>query len=122
MRKQIWAQFHLEKAVQLCRKSDFFFYLVLNLPRLGNICRRKGDLEQAEKRRKSIDTKATVNLGRDDIGPNITNIKLETTVSCEGLSQEKFNELALAAKEKCPISRLYAGGTAKIELDAKLVG
>ncbi|MGD8306344.1 MAG: OsmC family peroxiredoxin [Ignavibacteria bacterium] len=71
---------------------------------------------------KSIETKATVNLGRDDIGPNITNIKLDTTVSCEGLSQEKFNELAIAAKEKCPISRLYAGGTAKIELDAKLAG
>jgi len=70
---------------------------------------------------KSIETNASVVLGRDDIGPNITDIKLDCTVSCEGLSQDKFNELALAAKEKCPISRLYAGGTAKVELDAKLV-
>jgi osmotically inducible protein OsmC len=70
----------------------------------------------------SIETTATVDLGKDDIGPNITNIKLDCTVVCEGLNQEKFDELASAAKEKCPISRLYAGGTAKIDLDAKLVG
>lgn len=71
---------------------------------------------------KSIETTATVNLEKDDIGPNITNIKLDSTVVCEGLSQDKFEELAAAAKEKCPISRLYAGGTAKIDLDAKLIG
>ena len=71
---------------------------------------------------KSIETTATVNLEKDDIGPNITNIKLDSTIVCDGLSQDKFDELAAAAKEKCPISRLYAGGTAKIVLDAKLVG
>ena len=70
----------------------------------------------------SIETTAAVTLGKDDIGPNITNINLVCNVTCEGLSQEKFDELALAAKEKCPISRLYAGGTAKIDLDAKLAG
>jgi osmotically inducible protein OsmC len=70
----------------------------------------------------SIETTAAVSLGKDDIGPNITNINLVCNVSCEGLSQEKFDELAIAAKEKCPISRLYAGGTANIVLDAKLAG
>lgn len=70
---------------------------------------------------KSVETTNTVTLGKDDSGPCITNIHLDCTVQCEGLTQEKFNELAQAAKEKCPISRLYAGGTAKIELDAKLV-
>jgi osmotically inducible protein OsmC len=69
----------------------------------------------------SIETEASVTLGQVDGGPAITNIKLECVVKCEGLSQEKFAELSLAAKEKCPISRLYAGGTAEIELDAKLV-
>lgn len=69
----------------------------------------------------SIETEASVTLGQVDGGPAITNIKLETVVKCEGLSQEKFAELSVAAKEKCPISRLYAGGTAEIELDAKLV-
>ena len=68
----------------------------------------------------SIETSASVTLGEKDGGPAITNIKLETVVKCDGLSQEKFSELALVAKEKCPISRLYAGGTATIELDAKL--
>jgi osmotically inducible protein OsmC len=69
----------------------------------------------------TIDTLATVSLGGDDIGPRIENIKLTTKVVCEGLSQDKFKELAQAAKEKCPVSRLYAGGTATIELDAELV-
>jgi len=69
----------------------------------------------------SIETTAAVTLGEVGGGPAITNIKLATVVKCAGLSQEKFTELAQAAKEKCPISRLYAGGTATIELDAKLV-
>jgi osmotically inducible protein OsmC len=69
----------------------------------------------------SIETEAAVSLGQVDGGPAITNIKLTSVVKCEGLSQEKFAELSVAAKEKCPISRLYSGGTAEIELDAKLV-
>lgn len=70
---------------------------------------------------KSIETEATITLGKDEKGPCITNINLDCNVNCEGLSQEKFDELAIAAKEGCPVSRLYAGGTAKIELDAKLL-
>ena len=68
----------------------------------------------------SVETTATVTLGKDDTGPCITNIKLDCQVSCEGLSQELFDQLAADAKEKCPISRLYAGGTATIELEASL--
>lgn len=69
----------------------------------------------------SIETTAAVTLGEVDGGPAITNITLDTVVKCEGLSQEKFAELSVAAKEKCPISRLYAGGTASIDLKAKLL-
>ena len=69
----------------------------------------------------TVETTAAVTLGEVDGGPAITNIKLATVVKCDGLSQEKFAELSVAAKEKCPISRLYAGGTATIDLDAKLV-
>ncbi len=69
----------------------------------------------------SIETLASVDLGGDDTGPKIEKITLSTKVKCEGLSQEKFEELAQAAKEKCPISRLYAGGTASIELEAELL-
>lgn len=68
-----------------------------------------------------IETKAEVKLDSDDTGPCITNIKLICKVKCEGLGHAKFDELALAAKEKCPISRLYAGGTAEINLEASLL-
>ncbi len=69
----------------------------------------------------SVETEAVVTLGKDETGPCITNITLNSVVKCAGLSQEKFAELAQAAKEKCPISRLYSGSTATIELNAKLV-
>jgi osmotically inducible protein OsmC len=76
----------------------------------------KNDLEP-----ESINTTASVTLGKDDTGPCITNIKLVCEVSCDGLSQELFDELTQAAKEKCPISRLYSGSTATIDLEATLV-
>lgn len=67
----------------------------------------------------SVTTVASVHLESDDIGPLITNIELDCEVKCAGLSQEKFVELSEAAKEKCPISRLYAGTTKT--LNAKLI-
>lgn len=70
----------------------------------------------------SVETSAIVTLGKDDTGPCITNINLDCKVKCHGLNQEVFDELAATAKEKCPISRLYAGGTAVISFDAALIG
>ena len=67
----------------------------------------------------SVETKASVHLGNDDVGPVITTIQLNCQVKCEGLSQQKFDELAAAAKEKCPISRLVAA--ADIQLTASLL-
>ncbi len=67
----------------------------------------------------SVTTDAAVHLGKDETGPVITTIELNCRVSCEGLSEDKFNELAAAAKEKCPISRLVS--SAEIRLDARLV-
>ncbi|MFC2112958.1 OsmC family peroxiredoxin, partial [Bacteroidota bacterium] len=67
----------------------------------------------------SIETTATVTLGKDDTGPLITSIKLDCQVKCEGISLEKFDELAAASKEKCPISRLFAG--TEIILNASLI-
>jgi osmotically inducible protein OsmC len=66
----------------------------------------------------SVETTASVHLGKDETGPLITTIELNCEVKCDGLSQEKFNELAAAAKEKCPISRLVAA--ADIKLTASL--
>ncbi len=67
----------------------------------------------------SVETTATVHLGRDDTGPLITTIELDCKVKCDGLSQDKFDELAVAAKKKCPISRLVAA--ADINLTATLL-
>ena len=67
----------------------------------------------------SVETTASVHLGKDDKGPLITTIELDCKVKCEGLSQEKFEELAAAAKAGCPISRLVAA--ADIKLAATLV-
>lgn len=67
----------------------------------------------------SVETTASVHLGKDDKGPLITTIELDCKVKCEGLSQEKFDELAAAAKAGCPISRLVAA--ADIKLTATLV-
>jgi osmotically inducible protein OsmC len=67
----------------------------------------------------SVETTAKVHLGKDDVGPVVTTIELDCQVKCEGLSQEKFQELSAAAKEKCPISRLVAA--ADIKLTANLL-
>jgi osmotically inducible protein OsmC len=67
----------------------------------------------------SVETTAKVHLGRDETGPVITTIELDCRVVCQGLTREKFQELAAAAKAKCPISRLVAA--AEIKLTASLV-
>lgn len=67
----------------------------------------------------SVETTATVHLESDEIGPVVTTIELDCRVKCPGLSQDKFSELAAAAKEKCPISRLVSA--ASIQLSATLL-
>lgn len=69
----------------------------------------------------SIETTAEVALDKDDSGPHIASIKLNCKVKCEDLGNDKLQELAKAAKENCPVSRLYSGGTAKIEVNTTLV-
>jgi len=66
----------------------------------------------------SVETSATVTMEKDDIGPKIKTIVLKCEAVVPGLSQEDFAELTQAAKEKCPISRLYAG--TEISLEATL--
>ena len=66
-----------------------------------------------------VETIATVYLKRDETGPVITTIELSCRVKCEGLSRERFQELAAVAKEKCPVSRLVSA--AEIRLAAELL-
>jgi osmotically inducible protein OsmC len=68
---------------------------------------------------KTIQTTASVHLGDDD-GPKITHIDLVCEAEVPGLDADKFAEYAQTAKEKCPISRLYAG--TEINLSATLIG
>jgi osmotically inducible protein OsmC len=63
----------------------------------------------------SLETKATVTLENGAI----PNIHLETTAVVPGLSDEKFQELALDAKANCPISKLL---NTDITLNAVLKG
>ena len=67
----------------------------------------------------SVQTTASVHLGEDD-GPKITGIDLDCEAEVPGLDADKFDQYAQTAKEKCPISRLFAG--TKINLSAKLIG
>ena len=67
----------------------------------------------------SIETTASVHLGDDD-GPKITSIDLVCEAVAPGLEEGKFAELVQTAKEKCPISRLYAG--TELNLSAQLAG
>lgn len=67
----------------------------------------------------SVETTARVHLGQDDTGPLVETIELECQVRCDGIAADKFQELAAAAKEKCPISRLVKA--ADIKMTARLV-
>ena len=66
----------------------------------------------------SVKTSAAVHLGEDD-GPKITRIDLNCEAEVPGLDADQFAKYAQKAKEKCPISRLFAG--TEINLSAKLI-
>jgi osmotically inducible protein OsmC len=66
-----------------------------------------------------INTTSSVTLGSDEKGPKITGIHLECTAKVSGITKADFRKLALQAKAKCPISRLYKG--TKITLTATLI-
>ena len=55
-----------------------------------------------------LHTVATVHFGRDDTGPVIEKIVLETTAHVPGITQEAFDTEVAVAKKNCPISRALA--------------
>lgn len=67
---------------------------------------------------KSIQTTATVHLGKDETGPKITHIDLDCIVNVAGLTTDALSGYAQKAKANCPISRLFAG--TDINLSVKL--
>jgi osmotically inducible protein OsmC len=67
----------------------------------------------------SIATTATVHLeNHPQTSWTVTKIHLETTARIPGIADDKFQQIAAAAKAGCPISRLLKA--AEITLDAKL--
>ncbi|HRQ40018.1 MAG TPA: OsmC family protein [Chloroflexota bacterium] len=56
----------------------------------------------------SVETTASVHLGRDETGPKITLIELDTKAIIPGLSEEDFQDFVAKAKANCPISRALA--------------
>jgi len=68
----------------------------------------------------SIHTNATVHFGRDETGPLIEKIVLETIAYVSGVSQERFDELVGISKQNCPISRALRA--VEIEVHAKMNG
>jgi osmotically inducible protein OsmC len=66
-----------------------------------------------------IETKAKVELKKEEAGFRITAIQLTTKADVSGIDAAKFQEIAETAKKNCPVSKVLAA--AEITLDAKLV-
>lgn len=77
-----------------------------------------GALTRAGSPPKKIETKANVDLRKEEAGFRITKIHLTTTANVPGLDKAKFQEIAETAKKNCPVSKVLAA--AEITLDAKL--
>jgi peroxiredoxin, OsmC subfamily len=65
-----------------------------------------------------MDTQSDVVLEQDGAGFSVKTIHLSIKAKIPKIDEAKFQEVAKAAKENCPISKLL---TAKISLDAALV-
>ena len=65
----------------------------------------------------SLDVGAQVTLGPDPAGGfRITGIQLTVRGSAEGLSAERFAEIAQQAKSTCPVSKALAGTTITLDV------
>ncbi|MFB6217839.1 MAG: OsmC family peroxiredoxin [Halobacteriaceae archaeon] len=74
-------------------------------------------LEQEGYEPEEVHTTADCHLEmRDDEGPTITRIDLQTEVEVPDIGDERFEELAQEAKAGCPVSRALSG--VDITLDA----
>jgi lipoyl-dependent peroxiredoxin len=65
----------------------------------------------------SLETTCTITLDKEGDGFAIKRSHLELTARIPGASQDAFNRATQAAKENCPVSKLY---DTEITLDAKL--
>lgn len=75
-------------------------------------------LERAGFNAEYVNTEAVVDFNKLDEGWRITGILLKTQAKIPEITEDKFQELANAAKEGCPISNVLS---APITLEATLV-
>ncbi|HEY0785321.1 MAG TPA: OsmC family protein [Acidobacteriaceae bacterium] len=68
----------------------------------------------------SLETTASVRLGKVEGGFAITAIHLVTRATVPGADEAAFHQAAEGAKAGCPVSKLFAGNT-EISLDAQLI-
>lgn len=72
-------------------------------------------LAQAGTPAESVRTEAVVHLEPVDGKPTVHTIELKTRGTVSGIDQDTFAEHAENARVGCPISRLVAGATIKVE-------
>jgi osmotically inducible protein OsmC len=77
------------------------------------------ELEKAGFTPDSLETKASVKLEKDGEGFSITGIHLDLKASIPKIENDKFQEIASAAKKGCPVSKALS--SVPMELDAKLL-
>ncbi|HEX6644352.1 MAG TPA: OsmC family peroxiredoxin [Gemmatimonadales bacterium] len=78
-----------------------------------------GAVEAAGKTPTRISTKAACTVEKVEGGFKITKMKLTVRGNVPGMDESAFRQAAEAAKQGCPVSRLFEGNIA-IELDARL--
>lgn len=76
------------------------------------------ELSEAGHTPESVETQARVHFEVSDQGPSIPRIELETRGNVPSIGNDEFQRIAEAAKENCPVSKLFQG--ARIELSATL--
>lgn len=77
------------------------------------------ELQKRNLKADSIETTCTITLEKEGAGFAIKRSRLEMRAKIPEASQDAFNEAAQAAKEGCPVSKLF---DTEITLDAKLEG
>jgi len=75
------------------------------------------ELQKENLKADSIDTTCTITLDKEGTGFAIKKSHLDLRAKIPGASQEAFERATQAAKEGCPVSKLY---DTEITLDAKL--
>ncbi len=77
-------------------------------------------LTRADHTPDSIETSVDVQIDKLEAGWEITKVHLTANASVPGIDEATFLQFAEKAKATCPVSKLYAGGSAEITMDASL--